>query len=179
MGSLRELNKGKKADALQRELEATLRRSKNEIVDIFVVHGFKVRGDWVQVDDHFELVFDDTKVGSGGVRVFRRNSCGRFFGIHFGGAENPDGDREVYDKVQEKVVIFEKKSSPAYLDHPLLSNAVFMDLDYFLDNSPKWIQEMMIPCPDCDGTGEKTLDGKSSDCAHCEGSGEIERDSLA
>jgi hypothetical protein len=178
MGSIRTLQRGKKADAHRQQLESILRRSKNEIADLFAVHGFKVRGDWFQVDGHNELVFDDTRMGAGGVRVFRRNSCGRFFGIHFRGAENPDKDRGVYTEVQEQVALFEKKLSPADFEHPLLSNAVFMDLDCFLDNSPKWIEEMMIPCPECGGTGKTTLDGKTSDCCVCEGCGEIERDSL-
>ncbi len=178
MGSLRTLHNGKKADALQRELEGILRHAKNVIVDLFALHGFEVRGDWTQVDDHFELVFDDTKVGSGGVRVFRRNSCGRFYSVHFRDVEDPDGARSLYENIAKQVTLFENGLSDEASKNPFLANGIFMDLDSFLYSSERGIEEMTVPCPDCGGTGETILDGATCDCATCEGTGKIYRDSL-
>jgi hypothetical protein len=158
MGSIRTLQGGKKADARQRELEGTLRRAKNEIVDLFVVHGFKVRGDWIQVDDHHELVFDDARVGTGGIRIFRRNSCGRFYYSRFTGVEDPSRDRAVYEKIDEQVTLFENSLSGEAPQHHFLLNSIFKDLDSFLYSSARWIEEMTVPCPDCGGTGETILD---------------------
>lgn len=178
MGSMRTLQKGKKTDALQRELDATLRRARNEIADLFAAYGFEVRGDWIQVDDRFELVFDDATVGSGGIRVFRRNSCGRFHAIRFLDTEDPDEMTEVYRDAEAEAAQFEKRVAAAQLQNRMYSNVFFMDLDWFLENVPTWIEEMIVSCPDCDGTGQTTLDGNDCDCPTCEGDGEIYRDSL-
>jgi hypothetical protein len=177
MGSLRTLQR-KKADAQQQELEATLRRAKNEIVDLFSLNGFEVCGDWIQVDDRHELVFVDTKVGTGGVHIFRRNSCGRFYKIHFHGDEDFHWDSERYAQAERKLSNVEKPFPAARLNEASIRNAVFMDFDWFIHCSAHWIRGLMIACPECGGTGEKTPDGEIYECTTCEGRGEIDRDTL-
>ncbi|MGO9566724.1 MAG: hypothetical protein ACLP5H_04185 [Desulfomonilaceae bacterium] len=179
MGSIRTLQKGKKAYARQQELEGILRHAKTEIVDLFSPNGFEVCGDWIQVHDHHQLVFVDTKVGAGGVRVFRRNSCGRFYAIHFHEDEDLHWDSELYAMAERTLSKVEKLFSAADLNKPSIRNSVFRDFDWFMHLTAGWIRGLIIACPECGGTGKKSPDDQSCECAACEGSGDIERDSLA
>jgi hypothetical protein len=150
VGSLRTLQEGKTADARRRQLEGILRHAKNKITDALAANGFEVRADWIEHDEHQDLIFEDIEVGCGAVCV-RREPAGSFAVRHF----LEDGEQ-----------------------NPLDWDRMFPDLDSFVKDIQIWIHDLAIPCLECNGTGKRTLDGTLHKCRTCDGVGEISRDCL-
>ena len=150
VGSLRTLQKGKKADASKKQLEGNLRRAKNEITEALAAHGFEVRDEWIQVNEYQDLIFEDIEVGRGAVHV-RRRPGGSFAVRHF--LEDEDLN-------------------------PLIWDRDFAGLEAFVDEIEIWMHDMVIPCPECNGTRKRVLNGATYRCSTCGGDGEIYRHSL-
>jgi hypothetical protein len=76
---------------------------------------------------------------------------------HFLGADDSQGDRELYGRIQAQVAHMEQELSQSDLENPLTWNVIFMNLDWFVDNAAKWINDMEVSFPVWGWTGKQAL----------------------